>query len=249
LKLLKIVVTFALEAEFAAWRRMARFEPVNSSGASTYLMRTESAQVYAVMTGIATRSVQGELHDLFSRSADLCIASGLAGSLRKQYQAGEVLVARQITRDGVERAIQCDESLVDLAVQCGAVAVDSFFTSNIVINSPEDKTSLGTIAAAVEMESFQILALAEKYGVPAVAVRAISDASETIVPIDFNKVIDGRGKIGPVSALYEIAKTPARVPELIRFGLESSRARRHLAQYLQRYIPSIALSLRQREVI
>jgi adenosylhomocysteine nucleosidase len=246
-QLLKIVVTFALESEFAVWRRMAHFQTVDSLGASTYLMQTESAQVYAVITGIGTRSVNTELRNVLSRSADLCIASGLAGSLRKQYEAGAILVAKRIKGSGIERTILSDESLVDFATQCGGIAVDSFFTSNTVVNSSEEKTRLGEIAAAVEMESFHILGLAEKHGVPAVAVRAISDAAETNVPIDFNKLIDDRGQIGPLSTLYEIAKAPARVPQLIRFGWDSSRARRHLAEFLDRYIPALPATLSQRE--
>jgi len=75
-----------------------------------------------------------------------------------------------------------------------------------------------------------------------VAVRAISDSAETEVPIDFNKVIDRHGEISRTATLREITKMPSRVPQLIRFGLESSRARRALAHFLDRYVKTLSVA-------
>jgi adenosylhomocysteine nucleosidase len=114
--------------------------------------------------------------------------------------------------------------------------VDFFFTSDVVMNSQAEKLRLGAIADAVEMESFQIFSQAAEYGVPVVAVRAISDAADTSLPIDFNRIIDNRGQISWRLVLGEIAKAPMRLPQLIRFGFESARAARNLAHFLDRYI-------------
>ena len=90
------------------------------------------------------------------------------------------------------------------------------------------------------MDCLHILSLADECDFPAVAVRAISDEADTRVPIDFNRVIKNNGRIGWLPALYEIAKAPQRMPELIRFGIESSRAARRLTAFLEQYVELLA---------
>ena len=116
--LLKIIVTFAVEAEFATWRRMSHFEPAPGAGIRTYVMRTPEAEIHAVITGIGVRSLRSELQDDSSTSprADLCIASGLAGSLRKDTwrrsdscrEGSQVDVAQP--RQMPERCIACQKA-------------------------------------------------------------------------------------------------------------------------------------------
>ena len=180
-----------------------------------------------------------------SPRADLCIASGLAGGLRKDYGVGAILVGKAVKSDDADQPIRSDAALVEKARDCGAAVVDCFFTSKAVVNSVAEKLRLGTIADAVEMESFYVLSAARRAGIPAVTVRAISDGAETDVPIDFNQVIDSRGQISRAAALYQVAKAPNRMPQLIRFGLESGRARRRLADFLDRYVKALALEGKQ----
>jgi hypothetical protein len=141
-----------------------------------------------------------------------------------------------VRTSGPDRAIKSDKSLVHGANECGAASVDFFFTSDVVMNSQAEKSRLREIADAVEMESFQIFSQAAEHGVPVVAVRAISDAADTSLPIDFNRIVDNRGQISWRLAFGEIAKAPTRLPQLIRFGFESARAARSLACFLDRYI-------------
>jgi hypothetical protein len=121
--------------------------------------------------------------------------------------------------------------------------VDFFFTSNSVVNAPAEKARLGDVADAVEMESFHVFNLATQHGIPVVAVRAVSDDAETTVPLDFNRIIDDRGRIRWRSSVHEIARSPARVPGLIRFAFQSSRAARNLARFLDAYINALILGL------
>ena len=237
----RFVVTFALNSEFAAWRRIAGFKKAGCTGIPVYSMRSGETEVCAAITGIGTRSVKSELRDLFRSGADVCIASGLAGSLRG-HAAGTIVAARSVRGEAHRKELKTDDSLVEIARQCGAVPVDCFFTSDTVVNSRSEKSCLGRIADAVEMESFQILRQAAEHGIPSIAVRAVSDAAETELPIDFNQVIDERGQIAWLAALRQAARTPQRMPEWIRFGRDSARARRNLAHFLDGYIQRVASS-------
>ena len=57
------------------------------------------------------------------------------------------------------------------------------------------KKHLGKIADAVEMESFEIVAAATDAGVPAVAIRAVSDTSKSLLPLDMNRSFQRRGAV------------------------------------------------------
>jgi adenosylhomocysteine nucleosidase len=229
--LLRILATFALPAEFAPWRRLSRFQQIDSNGRSVYSARKADLEMYSAITGVGARSVSSDLRDLFRKPVDLCIASGLAGALVDTHQAGSILVAKNVCNEE-NKEVACDASLVGIAKDCGARVVDRFLTSRAIVTSAIEKSRLGRIADAVDMESFQVLNEAKAYGVPVIAVRAISDNVQTDMPVDFNSAIDDRGYVAWKPTLAAMAKAPGRVPSLVRFAVESSRAARNLAQFL-----------------
>ena len=233
---MKIIVTFAVRTEFAPWRRMWNFERVGEKHAPIYLARRDRTEVYAVITGIGMRGAQTQLGKLLAQPADICVTSGLAGSLKRQHSAGRILVAKATRRDNTETCSRSDDHLVKLAAQCEATPVDFFYTSGAVVSSASQKLSLGETADAVDMESFYVMSEARRHGVPAVAVRAISDPVDRNLPLDFNRAVGEDGKIGWLPALSQIVAAPGRLPQLVRFGFESSRAARKLAHFLERYL-------------
>ena len=232
---MKIIVTFAVWAEFAPWRRMLSFERFGQSDV-IYLARHDGTEVYAVITGIGARNAQTQLQKLLAQPTGICVVSGLGGSLKRQHAAGTILVAKAIRCGNTETIRRSDDHLVNLAAQCQAAPVDFFYTSGTVVSSASQKLSLGETADAVDMESFYVMSEARQHGVPAVAVRAISDPVDQNLPLDFNRAIGEDGEIGWLPALSQIVAAPGRLPQLMRFGLESSRAARGLAQFLERYL-------------
>ena len=88
----------------------------------------------------------------------------------------------------------------------------------------------------VEMESYFVLRAAAGAHVPAVAVRAISDAVEEDLPMDFNRVLDSQGAVRMRRLVGELAREPRRISGLVRFGMRSRRAAHALADFLDRYL-------------
>lgn len=237
---MKIVVTFAVASEFAQWRRRAGFVRINSAGTPAYRTRNGQDEIYAVITGVGTRHLGSELRELFASQADLCIASGFGGALKTKHRAGSILAARTVKKDSSLSMIHSDAALVSLAAECGANIVDFFYTTNSVVNSSSEKQRLGEIADAVDMESFQVLSEACRAGVPALAVRAISDAAQNDLPLNFDRVIDEYGQLRWAALLFELAKAPRQLPAFARFGADALSAARNLASFLDTYVRIVA---------
>jgi Phosphorylase superfamily len=171
---------------------------------------------------------------------DLCISSGLAGGLDTTLEPQDVVVARAAeTLDQSVRAAS-DPGLVALAVSFGANPVNISLTSEKIIATAEEKESLGQKANIVEMESAHILAAAHQRNVPAVAIRAVSDAVDEDMPVDFARILDSHGHLKMGGLLKEVGLSPYRIPLLIQFGRQSRAAGKSLADFLDRYIAALS---------
>jgi len=223
---MKILVTCAVQSEIGA-----------GLGAPDF-----SGDIFIVRTGIGMRRPQDELRKALAGSMDICISSGLAGSLRKQYPIGSVVVARCIKSDNKETIVSCDGTLVDAAVRCGATLVDSFFTSTGIANSDTERSHLAGGAEAVDMESFHILTEAQRSAVPAVAIRAISDTPERRLPIDFSRTVTSRGDVAWQRMIGELLKNPVKIPAFVRFGIDTSAAIHNLTTFLDRYVKFLMMN-------
>ena len=82
---MRMAITFAVSSEFAPWRRQSGFLRIDGPGAPIYKLYNDQDEIYVLITGVGTRSLAGELSRLLTNSVDLCIASGLTGSLKKEH--------------------------------------------------------------------------------------------------------------------------------------------------------------------
>ena len=163
---MKVLVTFAVEAEFAPWRKRHRFTAVLAAGFRICSAKLSGAEVVVILTGIgdSSASVLGLQMRAFAAeySFDFCISSGLAGALLPQYAAGDILAARRVRSrdihvDAGTNSLDCDNGLIAAAEACGARAVASFYTADHIVVTSAEKSRLSVSADAVDMESFGIV--------------------------------------------------------------------------------------------
>jgi adenosylhomocysteine nucleosidase len=238
---MRILVTFAVEAEFAPWRKMRPFVPSKRGNVEAYTTRFQDAEVIALLTGVGGRRAWAEATSIiWDGNVDVCVSSGLAGALRKQHSPGDVLVPRQVHATGWDKVIPTDRALVELASKCGAKVVHAFYSADRVIVRVDEKADLGKKMDAVEMETGDILLEAVAFGARVVAIRGISDGADEALPLDFNRVVTEDGDISIKRVLAQVAAHPASLPALIRFGLQSRRAAHKLAVVLDKCIEEIA---------
>ena len=237
---MKILVTFAVDAEFAPWRKLRPFSESAAAGVKTYATRFANTELTVLLTGVGGRKAWAEATKLiWDANIDVCISSGLAGSLRTEHRVGDILAAREVHATSWNKVIPSDAALLKLAAASGAKIANAFHSVNRVLVRSEEKRELGAKADAVEMESGDILLEAVAFGAKVIAIRGISDGVEENLPLDFNRVNTDSGDISIRRVLLEAARHPASIPALIKFGLQSHKAAAKLACFLDAYVQQL----------
>ena len=154
---------------------------------------------------------------------DVCIAAGFAGGLKSAFRAGDVLVALAVRDGETQRRFACNPRMVRLAEDAGASRIATLCTCAYSVSTVEDKRRMGRIAEAVDMESFFILSEAHERGIPGIAVRAVSDAANDSLPMDFSQVLNERGQVRVNRLAGKIVRAPQRIPGLIRLDRQPAR--------------------------
>ena len=241
---MRVVITFALAEEFAAWRRRRPFRRSPNTPIRAYDARLDGVCVHVVLTGIGPRAAAAASAVVFRDRPDLCISSGLAGGLSGALRVADVVAPERVRGpDGC--AIDADPSLLALAARCGAKAINTLHSSPMVIATSDEKRRMSVVADAVDMESATILTESRKRGVPAIAIRAISDPADRDLPIDFNRVLTDDGRLSVIRVIGALARRPDAVPGLVRLGVGGRRAATALSLFLDTYLehlPSFASS-------
>jgi nucleoside phosphorylase len=252
---MRVLVTFALETEFAPWRAMHNFRRGQWGKAEAYLAEIAGTEVGVVLTGVGPRVagvraaevVRGEKQSIYA-----CISSGLAGALKTEYAVGQVLAAKAVRVEAVDRdlnsaVLECSSALLSFALECGATGVNAFYTSERAIGRAEEKMHLGRIADAVDMESFDIVKEASAFGIPAIAIRAISDSANKDLPFDMNEVLTDEGQVSVPRVLGQVGRHPRAIPDLVRLANQSRSSAGVLAEFLDRFIHVITKSMQALE--
>jgi adenosylhomocysteine nucleosidase len=241
----RILITFAVEAEAAGWFRRRQFEPA-SDGTWTGLRcaRIGRATAAVALTGIGPMRARAVRVVLERQRPDVCIVAGLAGALTGDLARGVIVVPREVvcgegeSADGLVQ--MADRRLVEEAERRGARIVPALVSTDRVLVRAAEKAAWAPRAAIVDMESCRVLEAATALGIPAVAVRAISDLADEDLPLDFNRVLAPDGRVKRSALAVALVSRPWRLGAIARFGRDSVRAAAALGTFLDDYV--VALS-------
>jgi len=240
---MRVLVTFAVGAEFEAWRTRHAFvsrkvELKNYlSDESYYHAQIGDSAVTVYLTGIGWKLPLPGLRSLVSEAPDVCISTGLAGGLRPQYEKGDVVAASLVSSRETRETVGSNTRLLEIAADCGAKIAEKCMTNRNILGKAQFKRAMGEFADIVDMESFHVMTMATGPQIRAITIRAISDTVGEDMPLDFARVLARNGQIIFHQVLFQLARYPHRIPAMIRFGRESQRASEKLADFLDRYVP------------
>ncbi len=209
---MRILVTFAVEAEFAPWRKLRQFKTRSIGDICVFEAQVGRAGVDFVVTGMGIENSSRVTKAVLTNDHQFCISSGFAGALRPQHK------------------------IVSNAQQDGASRVKLLLTSDHVVRTAAEKAQLAPFADCVDMESFGVLSAAQQHGRPAVAIRVISDKYDGEIPADVELTMNQRGRVQIRRVVRYLSKHPIHLPALMRLGRDSRTAAGALCVFLEAYI-------------
>jgi nucleoside phosphorylase len=245
---MRVVVTFAVEAEFAPWRRRHAFvevampAPVGCQGYSFHRGTVFENDVDVLLTGIGwdhNTSAGGPrfvLRELLKSSPEVCISTGLAGGLKADMRCGDIVAASEVALRTGGDTFRSSANLLAIAKAAGARIERKQVTETHIVSESSAKRALSTFGDFVDMEGYYILQVVSGTRVPAISVRAISDTLEQNLPSGIDKLVDRKGHMQTLPLLKAIATHPGRIPSLLSFGAQSKDASVGLADFLDRFL-------------
>jgi adenosylhomocysteine nucleosidase len=253
---MRVLVTFAVEAEFAPWRKLRKFDRmrVGPRGASEYMQLWETlighTCVSVCLTGIGRGLPRGavEMREAFFTSKlNLAISSGLSGALKVGLKPGDLIVPQKVRTLRNDANADSDRVFRERAIKQGALPIETLITVDRIVPTAEEKARLSFFGEAVDMESAMIMSQFVALTVPALTIRAVSDAADEDLPIDFDRCLTPQGAIKPMGLVNAIVRGPGKLPNLLRFGRQSNQAAHRLAAFLDGFIA--ALPVAQEKVV
>jgi adenosylhomocysteine nucleosidase len=236
---MKVLITFAVDTEFAPWKRTHRLRCSSRNGITFYRAWIAGIDVDFVVTGMGAVNA-GCAGVLMREVYDFVIASGFAGGLRPGINAGDVVVARSVQQFDKPKSISCAPDLVVKAASVGATVIETLLSVEHVAATPDDKAHFAPFAEVADMESFAVLSAAEAHGIPAVAIRAISDTIDHELPEGIDTVVTPAGHVSVSEVAKYVARHPGAVREVIRLGIRSRSAAETLARFLDSFLQALS---------
>jgi nucleoside phosphorylase len=176
------------------------------------------------VTGIGRNNTEKAVREAILREVPSAVLTcGFAGGLNPELKSGDVVFATE------------DATLAARLSSAGAKRA-IFFCAPKIATTASEKQELrcASKADAVEMESEFIHALCRERGIPCATVRAISDAANDDLPLDFNKLANPDLSLNYGKLLWAIAKSPGKIPALMRLQKTCRQASENLASVLQK---------------
>ncbi len=204
------LICFALKEEAAPFRKIA----VGKSAISV------------LITGIGRENAEKSVRNFFQQnSPSQVFTCGFAGGLDPNLQIGDVVF------------LTADWMLNKSLVQAGAKPAN-FYCAPHVATTAAEKAELRrtTGMSAVEMESAAIIKVCCERGIPCVIVRAISDAAQDDLPLNFNELSNADQSLNYGKLALAIAKSPGKIPALLRLQKNCKFASEQLARVLKQVI-------------
>jgi nucleoside phosphorylase len=245
---MRILVTFAVEAEFAPWRRRHAFvsvsmpTPVGLQPHFFYRGTVFENDVDVLLTGIGwDESKRGNwpryaLRELLKNKPDLLISSGLAGGLRADLRCSDIVAAREVSLRAGGETFRSSANLLAIAKDSGARIDMKQITEPSIVAEASAKAALSKFGDFVDMEGYHILQIMSGTRIPSISVRAISDTRDVELPCEIGNVVNRDGRVQTIPLLKLIIKQPGRIRSLLNFGTQSRNAAISIADFLDRFL-------------
>ena len=201
-------------------------------------------------TGVGVQNARRCLQSyLLRHRVRALIGIGFAGALSASLRVGDLIVAREVCRDG-----QRTESLTELfslAEAARGIGIEFRFGKVLTVDQIVDKAASKRLLAqrfgpeeiaCVDMESAALTEVCREHRMPLLIVRCVTDLLEEDLPLDFNRCVRRDGAVSTIKVLKAALSKPGSISGLWDLRRRSEICARHLATLVQQ----IVLLLRER---
>lgn len=230
-----------LPAELGAVRAATSVTAVDgaSGGLGLVFGRLGGAPVVLASTGDGARAASRGLAALLDAvPVSRLLVLGVGGGLSPGLAPGDLVAARRVAEDGRELALP-DPRWLAAAVAGGAVAGTALTARRILVTAEEKRAAWlalgGPGPAVVDLESAAYARLAAARGIPFLVVRAVIDAADETLPLDFNRARRAEGGVEEARVVRMALLRPqvwGALADLRRRLRHSARALARLAIHL-----------------
>jgi adenosylhomocysteine nucleosidase len=233
-----IVIVAALPEEVQALlARVNRSSVLRLGGCRATCGRLGRAPVVVAVTGDGRAAAERGLDSILDAlPAGLVLSIGVAGGLTPDLGPGTLVVGRAVL-DGDRPLSPPDPLWLRRAERLGGAVLGICVTTRRILSRAADKTAIAHAVGqpgplTVDLESATFARVAERRGIPSLAVRAVSDAAWEDLPLDFEAL---RGPHGGVSRLRVIVRTlvqPRAIPGLFALRRRVTTCAERLAGFV-----------------
>lgn len=168
------------------------------------------------VSGARPDRAQAETRRLIAEGATVLVSFGLAGALDPKLAPGALLLPETVVTEAGDRWGADAERRARLGLVCtadGAAALGA----EAVIDTAAAKSALWTStgAAAVDMESHRVAAVAAEAGLPLLVVRAVADPADRALPPAAASAVDEAGGVRVLATLAGVARRPGDLAALL----------------------------------
>jgi len=186
---------------------------------------TDSAiAAYAGIGVVSARIAADSAYKLAGSSASALISIGLAGALKPQLKVGDI-VQPAVIRDAV------DNLKIETRLGKGTLVTASVVASRAYKQQLAEQFQ----ADAVDMEAYAVADVAQVYGVPFAAIKAISDELHFEMP-PLNRFVTPEGQFRTGAFALHVAARPWLLSQTMVLGRNSATAIAALTKRLQNVV-------------
>jgi nucleoside phosphorylase len=243
----------ASEAEAEPVRRIAH-ATVSGASAEALPLRVGGNDFLVIVGGMGPRAARAKAVEALTlsplsdgvplanqRKPDAVLVIGLCGGLSRSLSETQIVAYTDcLSTEQNKPPVRCSpsvtNSLIELlksrGIACSAV---TGITSPRVAVTKEERLALGQSgASAVDMESYEILAVANQAAIPGAALRVVSDSLDREMP-DFNRALRTDGTVDRWQLFRAMLGSPLRTARLLALN---KRAMQHFAKALEVILPA-----------
>jgi len=234
----KIGIICGLKSEAKMVRRAFPDDRVDVVVSGANSMRAEQLATALCQNG--TRA-NGEVRE----AVDLIISVGVSGGLLPAYQPGDLVIGQKVVTAHGEEYI-CDPDCLDIVKKshrAAGINPSIIFGSDEIIASADEKSRIykQTGAKSVDMESHGAARAASMADVPFLAIRAIADPADRVLPDAALGAVTPEGGTRVLGALMKAARNPIELSALMQLGADSKEGLKSLSVNLSGFLGVLLL--------